>query len=92
MNTVKQTDLQNLHYVPLETISKWQNLLKMVSDIINVPAGLIINSCSDCNEILSSKKITEYNIGFPLLWPNGELFGTIGVFDTEDNINLKQIK
>ncbi len=119
--------------IPEETLTKWQNIVNTMAEIINVPAALIMKldfpqievlRASDneknpyeigskehllglyCEEVIKTRKellisdaresekwknnpdikrgMVSY-FGFPLTWPDGNLFGTICVLDSEKN-------
>lgn len=119
--------------IPEEIIEKWQKIVDIMADVIDVPAGLIMkveppqievfrSSNSEqnpyeagdtenlaglyCEEVIESKDellvpnarkdekwednpdvelgMISY-LGFPLEWPDGDVFGTICVLDSEEN-------
>jgi len=119
--------------IPEEIVEKWQNLVNIMADIIDVPAGLIMridpphievfrSSDSEgnpyevgdtehlaglyCEKVVQTKnkllvpnaeKDDEWKdnpdvslgmisyLGFPLEWPDGDVFGTICVLDSKEN-------
>ena len=119
--------------VPEEIHKNWQNIVNIMSEIIDIPAALItktdppeievlLSSGSDnnpfkagdranltgsyCEEVLKSKdRLLVSNalndsrwsknrlankgmisyLGFPLLWPDCRVFGTICVLDSKEN-------
>ena len=119
--------------IPDQIINKFQSIVNIMADIIQVPAALIMKIeqpyidvfCSSessdnpfkagdryqlagvyCEKVIETKKkllvpnalkdkewdsnpdldygMVSY-LGFPLFWPNGEVFGTICVSDTKEN-------
>lgn len=56
---------------------------------LNVPNSLL-DPIWD-NNPYSKNNLISY-IGFPLLWPNGEVFGTICALDSIDNNKFRQIE
>lgn len=119
--------------IPQEIVEKWQNLVDIMAEVIDVPSGLIMrfkppkievfrSSESEgnpyeagdtedlaglyCEKVIKSKdKLLVPNaqkeerwkdnpdvelgmisyLGFPLEWPDGDIFGTICVLDSEEN-------
>lgn len=119
--------------VPEETVKKWQNIVNVMAEVMNVPAALIMRvfpseievfRASDtagnpykvgdrenllglyCEEVIRADKelliadaresdrwksnpdiklgMVSY-LGYPLRWPDGEIFGTICVLDSDKN-------
>ncbi len=124
--------------IPDDILDKWQNIVNIMAEIIDVPAGLIMkvegpyievlrssqtedNPCQVgdrehlaglyCETVINEKdKLMVPNalkdekwkdnpdvkqgmisyLGYPLLWPDGEPFGTICVLDSEENAYSKK--
>lgn len=119
--------------IPEEIVEKWQNLVDIIAEVIDVPAGLIMrikpphievfrSSQSEenpyevgdtehlsglyCERVITSRDkllvpdarkdekwkenpdielgMISY-LGFPLEWPDGDIFGTICVLDLKEN-------
>ena len=120
--------------IPDATISKWQRIVDLMAELVNVPAGLIMKVDPPQIEVFISSKTEdnpyekgeranldtglycetvmeqrgpllvpdaredpdwEHNpdiklgmvsyLGFPIEWPDGEIFGTICVLDNKKN-------
>ncbi len=119
--------------IPEEIVEKWQKIVDIMAEVIDVPAGLIMRikppqievfrarkseenpyEAGDtenlaglyCEKVIKSKdkllvpnaqKDEEWEnnpdvelgmvsyLGFPLEWPDGDVFGTICVLDSEEN-------
>ena len=126
--------------IPDDTIKKWQEIVDTLSEILNVPAALIMkvdppnievfraNESKDnpfkdgrfyklagvyCEEVIQSKKKLlvpnalkdkkwDHNpdlefgmisyLGFPIICPDGSVFGTICISDTKENIYNNKIE
>ena len=126
--------------IPDDTIKKWQEIVDTLSEILNVPAALIMkvdppnievfraNESKDnpfkdgrvyklagvyCEEVIQSKKkLLVHNalkdkkwdhnpdlefgmisyLGFPIICPDGSIFGTICISDTKENIYNNKIE
>ncbi len=120
--------------VSAEIGEKWRALLDVLSEVMHIPAALVMRVHADeievfersgnpgnvykkgeraklgtglyCEEVMSSRKLLtvpdatkdprwDHNpdiklgmisyMGYPILWPGGEVFGTICVLDTKEN-------
>ena len=119
--------------IPEEMIGKWQNIVDIMAEIIDVPAALIMKvkppyievflssnrpdnpfkaedlyklAGTYCERVINTKErllvsnalqdeewdtnpYLEYGfisyLGIPLLWPDGEVFGTICILDIKEN-------
>jgi len=119
--------------IPEEVVKKWQKVVDIMAEVLDVPAGLVMraeppyievfrSSSGDenpydvghrehlaglyCEEVIKTKdkllvpdarKSEKWKdnpdislgmfsyLGFPLSWPDGDIFGTICVLDSEEN-------
>jgi len=128
----KYPDTKNIE-IPKKTLGKWQKIVNILAEIMNVPAALIMRvfppeievlSASDtaknpyevgyrenllglyCEQVIQTNKkllvadarvierwknnpdiklgMVSY-LGYPLKWPDGDMFGTICVLDSKKN-------
>ncbi|MEJ2306976.1 MAG: PAS domain S-box protein, partial [candidate division WOR-3 bacterium] len=128
----KYPDTKNID-IPEKMLAKWQEIVNILAEIMNVPAALIMRTfppeievfvTSDteenpyevghrekilglyCEEVITNdkellvadaRKISRWKnnpdiklgmisyLGYPLRWPDGDLFGTICVLDSKKN-------
>lgn len=120
--------------IPESTLNKWQNIANLLTDVIDVPAALILQKEDDFNEVLiksqndqnpfekgklqnknagmfcklvisqgtplqisNAKKDPYWSefskfdhdmisyLGYPLMWPDGKIFGAICILDNKEH-------